>query len=110
VQGIAVNLETEVDARGATGLTEDDWMQTRLADFDELAASGKFPAFAATLGELTGGFDLDFDQIFELGLRSLLDGFTHIVERTAARPKEPTRTTEPPRKRSASKGRRSGRK
>jgi DNA-binding transcriptional regulator YhcF (GntR family) len=90
VQGIGVNLETEADARGTTGLTEDDWMQTRLADFDEIARSGKFPAFAATLGELAEGFDLDFDQIFELGLSALLDGFARIL-RESARPKRRAR-------------------
>jgi len=35
------------------------------------------------MAELTEGFDLDFDQLFELGLRSLLDGFTRIIERPA---------------------------
>jgi DNA-binding transcriptional regulator YhcF (GntR family) len=75
VQGMAVNLETEADAASETGMSDDDWMDTQLGAFTALAASGRFPAFAAVLQELDAGFDLDLDGLFELGLRSLLDGF-----------------------------------
>ena len=80
VQGLAVNLETEGDLASETGMTEDDWMRTQHEGFAALAASGRFPVFAALLGELQGGFDLDFDQVFELGLATLLDGFTRVLE------------------------------
>jgi AcrR family transcriptional regulator len=82
VQGIAVNLETEADLAGSTGMTDDEWMQTQLAAFDALATSGHFPVFAAVLAELDDGFDLDFDEIFELGLSTLLDGFARVLERS----------------------------
>ena len=85
VQGIAVNLETEAEARGDTGMTDDEWMQTRLPDFAALAASGRFPFFAAVLRELDPGFDLSFDDLFELGLRALLDGFAHVIDDSVAR-------------------------
>jgi AcrR family transcriptional regulator len=81
VQGIAVNLETEAEAASDTGLTDDEWMAKQMAGFEGLAASGRYPAFAAVLSELAGGFDLDFDVLFELGLGALLDGYARIIER-----------------------------
>jgi len=75
IQGVAVNLETEADAAGETGLSDDEWMATQDAEFKAQAATGKYPAFAAVLSELVHGFEPDIDAIFELGLRSLLDGF-----------------------------------
>lgn len=75
VQGMAVNLEAEVDAAGETGMSDDEWMHTQLEAFNKLAASGRYPTFARVLSELDAGFDLDFDALFELGLKVLLDGF-----------------------------------
>jgi DNA-binding transcriptional regulator YhcF (GntR family) len=90
IQGIAVNLETEAEAVGETGMSEDDWMQTQLPAFEALASSGRYPAFAAVLGELDGGFDLDFETLFELGLGALLDGFERVIVRPrGALPKPP---------------------
>jgi AcrR family transcriptional regulator len=86
IQGIAVNLETEADAVSETGMTGDDWMQTQIADFASLAASGRYPAFAAVLAELEGGFDLELEVVFELGLGALLDGFASVIERAPGRP------------------------
>jgi DNA-binding transcriptional regulator YhcF (GntR family) len=75
VQGMAINLEAEIEAAGETGMNDDEWMHTQLEAFSKFAASGRFPAFARTLRELDDGFDLEFDQLFELGLQVLLDGF-----------------------------------
>jgi DNA-binding transcriptional regulator YhcF (GntR family) len=84
VQGMAVNLEAEADAASESGLSEDEWMATQEAGFTALAASGNYPAFAAVLSAFDpGGFDLDLDVIFELGLRSLLDGFAELIARAA---------------------------
>lgn len=79
IQGMAVNLETEAEAVSETGMSDEDWMRTQAADFATLAASGRYPAFAAVLGELKGGFELDFEIVFELGLRALLDGFASVI-------------------------------
>jgi DNA-binding transcriptional regulator YhcF (GntR family) len=81
VQGMAVNLETEADAASETGMSDDDWMDTQLDAFNTLAASGRYPAFAAVLNELDAGFELDLDGLFELGLRSVLDGFSRFAAR-----------------------------
>ncbi|WP_437677943.1 TetR/AcrR family transcriptional regulator C-terminal domain-containing protein [Sorangium sp. So ce131] len=83
LQGIAMNLEAEIDAASATGMTDDEWMQGRIAQFGALAASGRYPTFARVLGELAEaeGFLFDFDELFTLGLRALLDGFARVIER-----------------------------
>lgn len=83
VQGLGVNVEAEAEARGETGLDDDQWMHGELAAFDRLAASGRYPAFARTLGALEGGFDLELEALFEQGLAALLDGFERIVARAA---------------------------
>jgi len=57
-------------------------MDGQLGAFSALAASGRFPAFAAVLAELDAGFELDLDGLFELGLRSVLDGFARIIARS----------------------------
>lgn len=80
IQGITVNLETEADAVGQTGITEEDWMAQQSGAFDALAASGRYPAFAAVLRELSNGFELEMDRLFELGLAALLDGFALAIE------------------------------
>ena len=38
------------------------------------------------LQELDAGFELDLDGLFELGLRSMLDGFARVID---ARPRRP---------------------
>jgi DNA-binding transcriptional regulator YhcF (GntR family) len=84
VSGIAANLEAEAQAAAESGLTEEEWMQTQEAAFLQLAASGAYPAFARVLRSLDDQFDLDLDEIFELGLRALLDGFTAMIEKRSA--------------------------
>ncbi len=81
IQGLAVNLESEAEALGQTGMHHDQWVDAQLGAFDALAKTGRYPAFAATLDDLDAGFTLDFDELFELGLGALLDGVARIVER-----------------------------
>ena len=80
IQGMAVNLEAEADAASETGMNDSEWMDTQLGAFTALAATGRYPAFAAVLNELDSGFKLNLDALFELGLGSILDGFTRIFE------------------------------
>ncbi len=87
VQGMAVNLEAEADEQSETGLSDQEWMDSQIGAFEALAQSGRYPSFARTLGELSDGFELDFDAQFELGLHALLDGYAVIIadaERAAA--------------------------
>ncbi|GGP91435.1 GntR family transcriptional regulator [Streptomyces roseolilacinus] len=86
VQGVAVTLEREAQAEAATGKTDDEWMDTQRSALGALAASGRYPSFARTLGALENGeYDLDLDALFDLGLTALLDGLAPRMERAARR-------------------------
>ncbi|MFE7190633.1 GntR family transcriptional regulator [Kitasatospora sp. NPDC057541] len=84
VEGIAVNLERETQARATTGLTDDQWTDTRLAAFATPGAATRFPVFTRLTAELTDGYDLDLDALFELGLATLLDGLTPRIDAATA--------------------------
>ncbi|WP_395294055.1 TetR/AcrR family transcriptional regulator C-terminal domain-containing protein [Kitasatospora hibisci] len=84
VEGIAVNLEREAQARAATGLTEQEWMDSRTPALGALIASGRFPAYTRLTAALPDGYDLDLDALFEFGLANLLDGLTARIERAGA--------------------------
>jgi len=73
VQGLAVHLEREQSALASSGLSEEDWMDRQAPALAALTSG--YPTFAGMLGELAGtGYDLVLDDIFELGMRALLDG------------------------------------
>jgi AcrR family transcriptional regulator len=77
VQGIATHIELERQAKAATGVTGDEWVEGQ-EDLLRLITTGS-PALAAMLAEL-GDFDLDLDWLFEFGLRPLLDGLAPLIE------------------------------
>ncbi|MCE7000367.1 TetR/AcrR family transcriptional regulator C-terminal domain-containing protein [Saccharothrix sp. S26] len=82
VHGIAIHLERERHALGASGLSEDEWMDTQAPAMAEIVGSGRYPTFARMLTSLSAeGYDLDLDELFELGLRSMLDGLALRLER-----------------------------
>ncbi|CAM3484209.1 GntR family transcriptional regulator [Kibdelosporangium persicum] len=75
IQGIAVHLDREQQAAGASGLTMDDWADNQTPALRAIAADGRHPTFARMLAALSAeGYDLILDNLFELGLRALLDG------------------------------------
>ncbi|SHF14670.1 TetR/AcrR family transcriptional regulator C-terminal domain-containing protein [Streptoalloteichus hindustanus] len=81
VQGLAANLEQEAQAEAATGLTEDEWMDSQQRAFADLVASGRYPVFGSVMASFAEtGYDLDLDVLFELGLRALLDGHARVIE------------------------------
>ncbi|MEV6978131.1 TetR/AcrR family transcriptional regulator C-terminal domain-containing protein [Kitasatospora sp. NPDC093806] len=80
IEGIAVNLEREAQAQDSTGLTGEQWTDTRLAAFAPLAGTGRFPVFTRMMAELSDGYDLNLDALFEFGLANLLDGLTPRIE------------------------------
>ncbi|MFF4121979.1 GntR family transcriptional regulator [Microbispora rosea] len=85
VQGLAINLEREAQIAAATGLSEDQWMDVQGPALSAIAGSGRYPAFAKVLGDLgEDGYDFRLDDLFELGMRLLLDGVTGLVERSRA--------------------------
>ncbi|MFJ4775762.1 TetR/AcrR family transcriptional regulator C-terminal domain-containing protein [Streptomyces sp. NPDC088762] len=80
VQGIAVNLERETQAQAATGLTDDQWLDRQAASMRAITTSDRYPVFTRTVTSFSDGYDLDLDDLFEFGLRPLLDGIADIVE------------------------------
>ncbi|MEV7519198.1 TetR/AcrR family transcriptional regulator C-terminal domain-containing protein [Streptomyces sp. NPDC091371] len=80
VQGLAVHLEMEAHAEAATGQSEEQWMDSRAEALGELVESGRFPAFAKTVGAFENGYDLRLDALFDFGLRALLNGLTPVIE------------------------------
>ncbi|MEU4247917.1 GntR family transcriptional regulator [Amycolatopsis sp. NPDC026612] len=73
IQGMAVHLEREQNALASSGLTEEDWMDHQGPAVAAVAAG--HPTFTRMLADLTEtGYDLVLDDIFELGMRALLDG------------------------------------
>ncbi|MFF7455403.1 TetR/AcrR family transcriptional regulator C-terminal domain-containing protein [Kitasatospora sp. NPDC008115] len=85
IEGIAVNLERETQAQATTGLTGDEWTDTRLAAFDPRTAASRLPVFTRMMSDLADGYDLDLDALFELGLATLLDGLTPRIEAASPR-------------------------
>jgi len=81
VQGIAVNLEREAQAEAASGLSEDEWMDTQAPAMDAITASGDYPTFARVTAATADGYDLRLDELFEFGLTPLLDGFAVLIDR-----------------------------
>ncbi|MET7398792.1 GntR family transcriptional regulator [Dactylosporangium sp. NPDC005572] len=76
VQGLAMQLEGEARALADTGIDEDGWMAVNGAGFAGITGSGRYPRFTALMAAFgaAGGYDLDLDEQFELGLDVLLDG------------------------------------
>ncbi|MBE1462941.1 TetR/AcrR family transcriptional regulator C-terminal domain-containing protein [Kibdelosporangium phytohabitans] len=75
VQGVAIHLEREQQAAGSSGLSEDDWMDAQAPALETITGDGRFPTFARMLNTLAAeGYDLVLDNLFELGLKALLDG------------------------------------
>lgn len=73
IQGIAIHLEREQHALAASGLSEEQWMDKQAPAMAPMT-SGR-PVFTKMLRELgETGYDLVLDDIFESGMRALLDG------------------------------------
>ena len=73
VQGIAIHLEREQHALASSGLSEEQWMDRQMPSMAPMT-SGR-PVFTKMLRELgETGYDLVLDDVFESGMRALLDG------------------------------------
>jgi AcrR family transcriptional regulator len=73
VRGIAINLETEAAAQAASGLTNEEWMESQEHRLRAVAAGGQFPHFEHVVSG-DHGYDFDLEELFERGLRYLLNG------------------------------------
>ena len=76
VRGFATSLEMEATAEADTGVTADEWMDVQKPALEALLADRDVPAFRTVLDSFEpGGYDMDLNELFETGLRYLLDGF-----------------------------------
>jgi hypothetical protein len=82
VRGSATNLEMELDSEQETGLTEDQWLESRGADFARVSASGQYPQLARVIA--APAVDLDVDTLFDFGLERLLDGYAALIDHETA--------------------------
>jgi AcrR family transcriptional regulator len=80
VRGTALSLQSEIQARQDTGLTADEWMEHSGMDLGALMASGGFPGLRYVSEQ---GFDYDLDEVFEEGLRLVLDGIRARLDPTS---------------------------
>ncbi|MET9343702.1 MULTISPECIES: GntR family transcriptional regulator [unclassified Nonomuraea] len=74
-QGLAVHVEREAQAMSATGLSDEQWLDTQERAMNAFVASGQAPLFSGLIRGLgEKGYEFDLDRLFEFGLRTLLDG------------------------------------
>lgn len=76
VRGTAVNLELEAAAEQETGQTYEQFLAAQDTAFTAMITSGAYPTFVDVAAR--ANFDLDLDELFEFGLRNLLDGFAAV--------------------------------
>lgn len=92
VRATALSNEAELEARRDTGLTGDEWMELQHEAAEVIRSSDRYPNLARLVDE--DDFELDFDELFEFGLRALLDGLAVSVRSAASR--SGTRKSPPP--------------
>jgi AcrR family transcriptional regulator len=76
VRGTAVAIEAEAEAETQTGMNNEEWMDSQEHLLQEQVATGRFPTLERLV---TVDYDFDLDQLFEFGLRRLLDGIATLI-------------------------------
>jgi AcrR family transcriptional regulator len=85
VRGVALNLEPEALAEQDTGMTADEWAGRQTDQLAALVQTGDLPGFRALAVPNGFEFDYDLDQLFEFGLRLVLDGLAARLENSPSR-------------------------
>ena len=93
VRATALSIDSEAEAERDTGMTGDEWMELQQDAAAEITTSGRYPTLAAMIDR--DDFDLRFDELFEFGMRCLLDGIALNVRSAVSR--SGTRKSLPPR-------------
>lgn len=83
VRATALSHEAELEARRDTGLTGDEWMELQDEAAETIQSSGRYPVLSSMIDR--DDFDLDFDELFEFGLRAFLDGIALSVRSAVSR-------------------------
>jgi hypothetical protein len=101
VVSLASTIDHEDAAVSETGLSADEWTDLqwiqRTVDEQFMAELPHFSRLFGRLGAMADGYDMDLDDLFELGLGLILDGVEALAQRTAGRSELYRRTTpEPP--------------
>jgi DNA-binding transcriptional regulator YhcF (GntR family) len=78
VKGAASVLEAEEQSQRDTGLDNEAWMKAHDEWFTPVIQSGRYPALARI--DNSGDIDLDISELFEFGLKLLLDGIGKQLE------------------------------
>jgi AcrR family transcriptional regulator len=76
VRGLALSLEPEAQAEQDSGMTSDEWMETRQEEFFAVMRNGDFPMM---LKMFTEDLDMDLDELFEFCMGRFLDGLEHYL-------------------------------
>jgi DNA-binding transcriptional regulator YhcF (GntR family) len=71
IRGLGSTLEPELSDRAETGVTNDEWMDTRAAELRRIAPPDRFPTMAAIMDV---GYPYDVDVLVESGIERFLDG------------------------------------
>lgn len=78
IAGLAANIEREDEAASLTGVSGEEWTDSRyVPHFQDDTFTSRFPHVSRLFGPtglLSDGYDMDLDEMFELGLDLLLDG------------------------------------
>lgn len=85
VVSLASTIDLEDAAVSETGLSADEWTDLqwiqRTADERFMAALPHFARLFGRLGAMADGYDMDLDNLFELGLGLMLDGVEALAKR-----------------------------
>jgi DNA-binding transcriptional regulator YhcF (GntR family) len=90
VAALAANIEREDEAMSLTGVSAEEWTDRQyVPHFSDDAFRGRFPHVARLFGPtalLPDGYDMDIDELFELGFGLLLDGIEAYARRHRDQP------------------------
>ncbi|RKN37480.1 TetR/AcrR family transcriptional regulator C-terminal domain-containing protein [Streptomyces hoynatensis] len=84
VQGIAMAVERETQARQDTGMTAEEWLASHEPRAEAIQTAESFPVLSALFAR--DAFDLELGALFAFGLDSMLDGFASLIARSRAAP------------------------
>ncbi|MDA1359042.1 GntR family transcriptional regulator [Glycomyces luteolus] len=88
IVGLAANFEAEDEAVSETGLSSEEWTdlqyQHRFGDEAFMTAHPHFSKLFGHFGSMSDGYDLDLEDLFELGLGLILDGIERLPARRSA--------------------------
>jgi len=77
VRGVAVGIEPELRAEQDTGMTDEEWMDSRQPAFHAVVGPSRYPHLA---GAVRTDLDITLDSTFEFGLARLLDGYATFLK------------------------------